>query len=121
MPQNTRALTRAARDRAHRMGEKYTEARTAVIEIRELADENDWTVEEAEAFYDDPRNQVMCDTCGWTWGMGCPECVPGCGCNNGRCSGWRHREYRHEDDDADLDGDEVCECGASHEYGCVCE
>lgn len=73
MPQNTRALTRAARDRAHRMGEKYTEARTAVIEIRELADENDWTVEEAEAFYDDPRNRSCATRAGGPGGWAAPS------------------------------------------------
>ncbi|GAA3760812.1 hypothetical protein GCM10022402_43320 [Salinactinospora qingdaonensis] len=49
----------------------------------------------------DPRNQVMCETCGWVWGMVCPEC-PGCGCYNAVCSGWRHHEYMDEDERAEL-------------------
>lgn len=39
----------------------------------------------------------LCDICGWTIGMVCPEC-PGCGCYTGRCTGWRHSEYAHDDD-----------------------
>ncbi|UNZ22292.1 hypothetical protein [Streptomyces sp. 891-h] len=58
----------------------------------------------------DPRNQVMCDKCGWTWGMVCPEC-PGCGCYNGRCSGWRHLDYAG-DDDFDGYDNECRDCGA---------
>jgi hypothetical protein len=81
------------------------------------------TPEQEGSGVEDTRDQVMCDTCGWTWGMVCPECIPGCGCNNGRCSGWRHHEYRHDDDD--LDDDYGCaECGAGGRgdpYGeCVC-
>jgi hypothetical protein len=80
----------------------------------------------------DPRNQLLCETCGWTVGMVCPEC-PGCGCYNGRCSGWRHSEYQDEMDAAtgetreyDCDcgfygsGFHCCECGADHEYHCEC-
>jgi hypothetical protein len=55
MPQDTRALTRAARARAEAKGEKYTEAREAVIAIRALMDDNGWTYAEAEAWYDRPR------------------------------------------------------------------
>jgi hypothetical protein len=72
---------------------------------------------------EDSRNRVMCNTCGWTWSMVCPECIPGCGCHNGRCSGWRHREYRHDDDDLDNDGGcEECGAGGRRDpYGeCVC-
>jgi hypothetical protein len=59
----------------------------------------------------DPRNKVMCGTCGWTYGMVCPEC-PGCGCYGGQCSGWRHHEYDEPDYD-DPDYGVYCrECGA---------
>ncbi|MFB7359701.1 hypothetical protein [Streptomyces gardneri] len=44
-------------------------------------------------------NQVMCENCGWTFSMVCPEC-PGCGCYNGECSGWRHWEYQAQMDAA---------------------
>jgi hypothetical protein len=117
MPQDTRALARAARARARARGERYTEARAAILAIRERMDEADETFEDAEAWYDDPRNQLLCATCGWTLGMICPECAPGCGCSTG-CSGWRHREFSSDDDDDD--GGWECECGADHEYNCVC-
>lgn len=52
----------------------------------------------------DPANQVICDTCGWTAGMSCPEC-PGCGCYNLKCSGWRHHEYMTKEE-----ADELAEC-----------
>ena len=119
MPQDARALTRAARARMQAKGEKYTEAREAVLEIRELMDVTGETFEEAEASHDDPANQTLCEVCGWTVGMICPEC-PGCGCNTG-CSGWRHAEFREAyglDDDEDQEWE--CECGADHEYHCVC-
>jgi hypothetical protein len=59
----------------------------------------------------DPRNQLLCDTCGWSVGMICPEC-PGCGCYTGQCSGWRHHEYSEPDYD-DPDYGVYCrECGA---------
>ncbi|MDG4759288.1 hypothetical protein [Micromonospora sp. WMMD710] len=67
-------------------GEDEATARTSVTEIREIADGYGYTFAEAQAGYDDPRNKVMCTTCGWTNGMVCPEC-PGCGCYNGQCSG----------------------------------
>jgi hypothetical protein len=117
MPQDTRALTRAARVRMRARGEKYTEAREAVLAIRERMDEREETYEEAEAWFDDPASQVMCGTCGWTSGMACPEC-PGCGCYYGCCSGWRHQEYMHEDELAELREDERCEeCGADLSMG----
>lgn len=73
----------------------------------------------------DPANQVMCDRCGWTNGMVCPECEPGCGCSVG-CTGWRHEEVRAATGDYDEDDDPYgCpECGAGgggDPYGeCVC-
>lgn len=73
-------------------------------------------VEVLEARRNDPRNQIMCEKCDWTYGMICPEC-PGCGCYNGRCSGWRHGEYQAEMDAAtgeyDPDAGVYCfDCGA---------
>jgi hypothetical protein len=68
-----------------------------------------------------PRNQLLCEKCGWTNGMVCPEC-PGCGCYNDQCSGWRHHEYA--DDDPDDDPNACPECGAgggNDPYGeCAC-
>jgi len=68
-----------------------------------------------------PRNQLLCETCGWTNGMVCPEC-PGCGCYNDQCSGWRHHEYAHEDDDYDPNGCPECGAGGGDDpYGeCCC-
>jgi hypothetical protein len=104
-------LTRAARDRAQRTGETYTQARDAVIDIHERAEGFGLTWAEAEAEHDDPLNELLCDTCGWTVGMACPEC-PGCGCYTGRCSGWRHGEYMHDDERHELAQEAECgECG----------
>jgi hypothetical protein len=69
----------------------------------------------------EPANQVLCEKCGWTIGMICPECS-GCGCNNHLCTGWRHKEYADDDDPA-AEYDEVCEeCGGnpSTPYSCEC-
>ncbi|MFE0107080.1 hypothetical protein [Streptomyces sp. NPDC059009] len=83
----------------------------------------------------DPLNQLLCETCGWTVRMVCPEC-PGCGCYNGQCSGWRHREAMEEEaaatgeplqEDCDCghygDPHHCCECGAAgaeYDYQCAC-
>ncbi|MFJ6486607.1 hypothetical protein ACIQK6_41835 [Streptomyces sp. NPDC091682] len=73
----------------------------------------------------DPRNQVLCETCGWTNGMVCPECAKGCGCEY-QCTGWRHEEMRAATGDYDEDSDRYgCEeCGAGgggDPYGeCCC-
>lgn len=72
-----------------------------------------WFAEDAVGYITDPANEVMCETCGWTYGMVCPEC-PGCGCYNGRCSGWRHREDADNYDD-DCEGEPCMWCG---EPGC---
>lgn len=113
MPSNERALTRAARGRMNAAGESYTQAREAVLDIRARVETFDLTWDEAEAEHDDPANELLCETCGWTVGMVCPEC-PGCGCYNQLCSGWRHREYRHDDERDELAADAECgECGAS--------
>lgn len=72
----------------------------------------------------DPRNQVMCQRCGWTYGMVCPECEEGCGCSYG-CTGWRHGEYTEYD--PDHEPEDECDCGyvgdldsGEHVYNCVC-
>lgn len=73
----------------------------------------------------DPANKLMCTTCGWTFGMVCPECAKGCGCDY-ECPGWRHAEMRAATGDYDGDEDSYgCpECGAGgggDPYGeCVC-
>jgi len=116
MPRDSRALTRAARRRAKDTGRSYQQAREDAQVIHELMESDDLTWEEAEDVYDDPRNQLLCDKCGWTVGMVCPEC-PGCGCYSGRCSGWRHREF----DPEEYGGEEWCgECGATDDYQCNC-
>jgi hypothetical protein len=93
--------------------------------IRDLKAHNpDLTYTEAAEILADPANQLLCETCGWTLGMICPEC-PGCGCYNGRCTGWRHGEYAHEDD-RDPSEDACDECGGSfsllgYDAGCICD
>lgn len=73
----------------------------------------------------DPRNQVLCETCGWLMGMICPECAKGCGCEY-ECTGWRHAEMRAATGDYDEDDNPYgCqECGAGgggDPYGeCCC-
>lgn len=121
MPRNSRALTLAARKRASERDLPYQTARDDVLAIRELMDDAELTFAEAEDFYDDPANQLLCKDCGWTVGMTCPECSPGCGCNNGRCSGWRHEEYMHEDERADLNACGDCGGDTTSDYGCECE
>lgn len=123
--QRAHALAAAVALRMAHAGEDEATARTSVQEIRETAEANDWTFEQAQVAYDDPRNQVMCHECGWTYGMVCPEC-PGCGCYNDRCSGWRHHEFAG-DDDPDDPHDRIAECeecGGDFNtltgYGCEC-
>ncbi|WP_329126102.1 hypothetical protein [Streptomyces sp. NBC_01353] len=73
----------------------------------------------------DPANQVMCERCGWTYGMVCPECAKGCGCEY-ECTGWRHAEMRAATGDYDEDNDpggcEECGAGGGGDpYGeCCC-
>lgn len=88
------------------------------------------TYREAVAYLEqernDPRNQVMCQRCGWTGGMACPECAEGCGCAVG-CTGWRHQEMRAATGDYDEDdhgyGCQECGAGSGNDpYGeCVCD
>jgi hypothetical protein len=83
-------------------------------QVRALMDEDDEQFEtytEALAWLDDPANEVMCQVCGWTRGMVCPECAQGCGCSTD-CAGWRHQEWGGAED-VDEDGEFYCsECGA---------
>lgn len=67
----------------------------------------------------DPANQLLCETCGWTVGMVCPEC-PGCGCYNGQCTGWRHLEYMHEDERRDYYACDECGGDTRNHYSCTC-
>ncbi|MFD4243272.1 hypothetical protein ACFWP3_16975 [Streptomyces sp. NPDC058525] len=63
-------------------------------------------------------DDLLCETCGWTLRMLCSECGPGCGCSTG-CTGWRHSEYRQDEDDEPGDcGDDECEgCMECSPYG----
>jgi hypothetical protein len=125
MPQDTRVRTRAVRDHMKATGLTYTAAMAAIdapfkpgyISISECMQQNGYSYGEAVAFLADPANELLCEVCGWTNGMICPECS-GCGCNHG-CTGWRHREYADEDDD-DPSGRYCTECGANSHYDCYC-
>ncbi|GAA2798619.1 hypothetical protein GCM10010470_37260 [Saccharopolyspora taberi] len=111
-------ITRAARKRMKTTGQNFTAAREDVLAIIELAEADELSFAEAEAVFDDPANQLLCETCGWTVAMICPECTAGCGCNNGRCSGWRHAEFAGDDDEMNS----CPECGGdpSNHYSCEC-
>ncbi|MCF6467321.1 hypothetical protein FAF44_02690 [Nonomuraea sp. MG754425] len=88
-------LGRATRELMHhRPGKKYTEVRD---ELLDWLDGREETPGEAVAIMTDPANEILCEDCGWTVGMVCPECSKGCGCETD-CTGWRHREYMHPDD-----------------------
>jgi hypothetical protein len=117
------AFAAAVAVRMAHAGEDEPTARTSVEEIQELVRDREWTFAEAQAEYDDPRNEIMCHTCGWTYGMVCPEC-PGCGCYNSTCSGWRHDEFMHPDDRRELEQarNECPECGGNmqNHYECTC-
>lgn len=76
---------------------------TYLTEAHEIDDPLGWMA--------DTANHLACEVCGWLNSMLCPEC-PGCGCYNRGCSGWRHREYEHDDD---RDPEPCCWCG---EPGC---
>jgi hypothetical protein len=96
---------RAVRAHMAATGLSYTAAARALdapykpdcISISECMQENGFTYAEAVAFLEDPGNEIMCEVCGWTYKMVCPECAKGCGCE-WRCSGWRHREWNYDDD-----------------------
>jgi hypothetical protein len=120
MPREARALTRAARARATVRGLPYQQAREEVLVIQQRAVDDGLSFAEAEAEFNDPLNQLLCETCGWTIGMVCPEC-PGCGCYNGRCSGWRHHEYMHDDERAELNACDECGGDTTTGYDCGCD
>lgn len=112
MPPETRALTRAARERASATGEKYTEAREALQAIRRRMDETGETREQAEAWHaqlaqhhaqlaqhdddDDEPEYVACDECGAAYSYEC-----NCGWRCDECGG----------DDSQYG----CDCGAEHD------
>lgn len=70
----------------------------------------------AVAMVEDPFRQVLCEKCGWTKGMACPDCKDGCGCNT-ECSNWRHIQYTYDEDEHGC-----IECGGDdgQTYGCSC-
>lgn len=116
------AKQRVAAHKAEGHDLSYVSARRQAAEILELSCELDCTYAEAQDYYDDPANETMCEVCGWTLGMVCPECSKGCGCVE-NCSGWRHQEYAGEDYD-DYDDDmhrnpyaDDCECP---DDACLC-
>lgn len=112
MTRSTLALQRRAKRRRA--------ARQFEAQVQELWAETDWSLAECRAYLLDPGNATLCEVCGWTFNMVCPECEKGCGCE-WNCSGWRHGEWNN-DDDGEWNGDLTeCEgCGAGHEYECVC-
>ena len=127
MPQDTRARTRAIRAHMAATSLGYTAAAAALdapfkpgyISITECMQDNGYDYAEAVAFLEDPANELLCEICGWTVGMVCPECSPGCGCVT-NCTGWRHGEWGAEDDHEPA----ACpECGGElgSPYGCDCE
>ncbi|MGW5529424.1 hypothetical protein [Streptomyces xanthochromogenes] len=95
--------------------------------LAEYVDINTYSeaVEVLTARRNDPANQVMCRDCGWTYGMVCPECAKGCGCEY-QCTGWMHEEMRAAtgDYDDEYDPNACPECGAGgggDPYGeCCC-
>lgn len=106
----------------YRPGQTYMQVRA---ELEGWLDGREETPAEAVAIMTDPANQLLCETCGWTVGMVCPECSKGCGCET-RCFGWRHGEWAPEKDPLEEDEDNACgECGGDHrldgyEAGCIC-
>ena len=127
MPKDTRARTRAIRAHMAAAGLGYTAAAAALdapfkpgyISISECMREGGYDYADAVAFLEDPANELLCEICGWTAGMVCPECSKGCGCVT-NCTGWRHGEWGAENHDEPT----ACpDCGGEmgSPYGCDCE
>ncbi|GAA3831965.1 hypothetical protein GCM10022226_61390 [Sphaerisporangium flaviroseum] len=123
MPHNHRDLGRAVRElMQHRPGQTYTATRA---QLEEWMDGREETPLEAVAVLADPANEILCETCGWTVGMICPECSKGCGCEIS-CSGWRHQDWGPELDPEEEDERNTCEeCGGDfrmmgYDIGCIC-
>lgn len=122
LPDNERqahAFAAAVALRMAHAGEDETTATTSVEAIQDIAQRNGWTFAYAQAAYDDPANQVMCEKCGWTNGMVCPEC-PGCGCYNSQCTGWRHNEFMDEDERRARNECPDCGGDSTNHYDCRC-
>lgn len=121
LPERMTVMSRdhAALTRMKQTGENYSAALEAVQTIRAYRQDTDCTWAEATAWYDNPANKVACTTCGWTYGMLCPEC-PGCGCYNFTCSGWRHQEFMDEEDLAQLHACPECGGDTRNNYDCRC-
>ncbi|MFJ7990358.1 hypothetical protein [Streptomyces sp. NPDC096351] len=75
----------------------------------------------------DPAHQLLCEKCGWTRGMVCPECTPGCGCVTD-CTGWRHQQDGGAGNEVEDDSDTGWTCqecghgeGTEYDEGCDCE
>lgn len=111
----------ATRAALQRRAKRRRAARAFKRRVFEVWSQTGMTWAEAAAWVADPGNETMCEVCGWTYNMVCPECSLGCACE-GNCSGWRHSEYEFDDGwDADYADRTECEgCGAGHEYHCVC-
>ncbi|MFE0472393.1 hypothetical protein ACFW2V_12335 [Streptomyces sp. NPDC058947] len=61
----------------------------------------------------EPRYKVLCEACGWSLEMICPECAKGCGCETS-CTGWRHGELGYGDG---FEGDEDGLVDYGEEFG----
>lgn len=111
--------TPAARRRRlkRRRAERAFEAQ--VLELWENGG-GEWSKGYCRAWLLDPGNQTLCEQCGWTLSMVCPECEEGCGCVT-YCTGWRHSEYGGGDDDPDWRwGDEEEDPYWYYKLGTIC-
>jgi hypothetical protein len=84
----------AVRDRMAAAGETYMVAARALDApyVHPDGSADSWSITEvmqerdvdgyagAVAWLEDPGRQTLCEDCGWTVAMACPECSPGCGC-----------------------------------------
>jgi hypothetical protein len=96
--------------------------RPPVVFCPPTAEEVARTEVELRGLYGDdapPVEGPLCQLCGWTIGMVCPECA-GCGCYTGTCTGWRHGEFAGDDDLDDKSTDAgACEWCGGGPY-CTC-